>query len=546
MRTIGAGNTYTDTVTAASSAANSPYFSIQIPQTTVSAKNTGVTTPTASSLIIQGPPVAGTNQSITTIYAVNVQSGSSRFSGPLLLSRSSTATAISLLTAIATPSSYSLTLPAALPTVTGQALISDTSGNLSWGSSGAATQNSFTGANNVSSPANITGLVVSNSPTVIPVYVYVNATTKLAAVFNINAYTNASGSYSVDGISVGDNTGVTFGITSTGQITYTSGNYPGFTSLTFTWFSPYVPVASLTTSLTLSSSLTVGTNATFAMNSISGTPSSSIGNLVSVTGSTFTDTSTAASGTATAFNAVYFGAPTLRATNTAVTTSTASTVTIAGPPIASTNETISNAYSLNVQSGLAYFGGTSLFNNLSLTATQQQYIARFYLTSSWTPPTATWSYFPSQFAIANDIPPSIRASVSSTNSGATINYNNASGGLIFLPVSGRYAFNIWVTNVNGASATTNYELRFYVYSAPAWPAAGSAAKTYGVNQTAPQLVNSMQALLATTAYVSFQENGLSYVGEFPSGTLIAPLAYTNPSLTLGSIYVEARLLNALT
>lgn len=537
---------YTDVVSAASTTAANQYGTITIPQATIAAKNSNVVTSTASSLIIGGPPVGGTNQTITNPYAIFVQSGASRFNGALALAQSSTTSTVSLLAASGVMTNYSLTLPTSTPAVTGQALISDTSGNLSWGSSGAATQNSFTGANNVSSPANITGLVVSNSPTVIPVYVYVNATTKLAAVININAYMNTSGSYSVDGISVGDNTGVTFGITSAGQITYTSANYSGFTSLTFTWFSPYVPVASLTTSLTLSSSLTVGTNANFATNSISGTPSSSIGNLVSVNASIFTDTSTTASGTATAFNATYFGAPTLRAANTAVTTSTASTLTIAGPPIASTNETITNAYSLNVQAGLAYFGGTSLFNNLSVTATQQQYIARFYLTSAWTVPNSTWSYFPSQFAIANDIPPSIRASVSSTNSGATINYNNAGGGLIFLPVSGRYAFNMWVTNVNGTSATTNYELRFYVYSAPAWPAAGSAAKTYGVNQTAPQLVNSMQALLATTAYVSFQENGLSYVGEFPSGTLIAPLAYTSPSLTLGSIYVEARLLNALT
>ena len=259
----------------------------------------------------------------------------------------------------------------------------------------------------------------------------------------------------------------------------------------------------------------------------------------------WTDLVTAASGTAPSYVAEQLSAPTLNAANTGVITPMASTLLIQGPPKAGTNQTITNAYALYIQSGQAYFGGTSLFNTLPVTATPQQYIARFYLTSSFSPPSATWSYFPSQFAVANDLPPSIRASVSSTNTGATINYNPSTG-LIYLPVPGRYAFNIAILSVGGSSSTTNYEVRFNLYSAPAWPAAGSAAKSFGPGQTAATLAGTAASALATSSYVTNQENGLSYIGEFPANTLIAPLIYNSPQLTFNTIYLEARLLTAFT
>lgn len=72
---------------------------------------------------------------------------------------------------------------------------------------------------------------------------------------------------------------------------------------------------------------------------------------------TYTDSSTASSGTAT--NAVFnsFAQPTLAATNTSVTTTNAATVYIAGAPTAGANQTISNAYALWVDSGNARLDG---------------------------------------------------------------------------------------------------------------------------------------------------------------------------------------------
>ena len=94
----------------------------------------------------------------------------------------------------------------------------------------------------------------------------------------------------------------------------------------------------------------------------SGTPSVS-GEYLALTTSTFTDNNTAGSGTATsmAFNAI--AAPTLASTNVSVTTTDASTLYIGGSPIAGTNQTITNGYSLWVDSGDARLDGNLFVNS---------------------------------------------------------------------------------------------------------------------------------------------------------------------------------------
>lgn len=134
MQLLGnANSTYTDQVTAASSTAANAYYFNQIPQSILSAKNTSVTTPVASSLLIAGPPIAGTNQTITNLYPLNVASGISNFSGPLRLSLTPTTAGINLTTPSALTSSYAMTLPTSVPSVSGRPLVGDTSANLTWG-----------------------------------------------------------------------------------------------------------------------------------------------------------------------------------------------------------------------------------------------------------------------------------------------------------------------------------------------------------------------------------------------------------------------------
>lgn len=72
---------------------------------------------------------------------------------------------------------------------------------------------------------------------------------------------------------------------------------------------------------------------------------------------TYTDSSTAGSGTAT--NAVFnsFGQPTLAASNSTVTTTNAATLYIANAPVAGTNMTITNPYALWIDAGSSRFDG---------------------------------------------------------------------------------------------------------------------------------------------------------------------------------------------
>ena len=73
---------------------------------------------------------------------------------------------------------------------------------------------------------------------------------------------------------------------------------------------------------------------------------------------TYTDTSTAGSGTSASAVINSFGVPTLAATNASVTTTDAATVYIAGAPAAGTNQTLTNAYSLWVDAGAVRLDGS--------------------------------------------------------------------------------------------------------------------------------------------------------------------------------------------
>jgi hypothetical protein len=77
---------------------------------------------------------------------------------------------------------------------------------------------------------------------------------------------------------------------------------------------------------------------------------------------TYTDNTTAASGTAAHGTAVAIGNPAIAASNNSVTYTNASSLYVNGAPSAGTNVTITNPYALYVNSGNSYLGG-----NLSVT-----------------------------------------------------------------------------------------------------------------------------------------------------------------------------------
>lgn len=81
-----------------------------------------------------------------------------------------------------------------------------------------------------------------------------------------------------------------------------------------------------------------------------GTPSTT-GGIANYAASTWTDNNTAGSGTATAWVGHAFQRPTLAASNSSVTTTTAATVYIANAPLAGSNQTLTKPWALWVDAG---------------------------------------------------------------------------------------------------------------------------------------------------------------------------------------------------
>lgn len=94
----------------------------------------------------------------------------------------------------------------------------------------------------------------------------------------------------------------------------------------------------------------------FTIGSKSGAPGTN-GCLATFAASTFTDSSTAALGTATLYTGLSVRTPTLAASNAGVTTTQAATVYVEGAPIAGANETITNPYAVYVDSGKVQLDG---------------------------------------------------------------------------------------------------------------------------------------------------------------------------------------------
>ena len=91
---------------------------------------------------------------------------------------------------------------------------------------------SFAGANSVGTPTNVTGLLFAANVTSADIFlsIVITATTNLYANFHIRLI-NKSTLWDINESYLGDETGVSFTITTGGQVQYTSGTYPGFTSM---------------------------------------------------------------------------------------------------------------------------------------------------------------------------------------------------------------------------------------------------------------------------------------------------------------------------
>lgn len=363
-----------------------------------------------------------------------------------------------------------LTLPGSLPTSSGSYLVSDTSGNFSFSAGITSASTSFVGTQNVG-PVNITGLVFSTGSFEVNVTVNIIATTNLTEIFKLSGILSAGPSgWNLTTIALsGDLTNVNFSITTTGQIQYTSPSFPGFTSLTFLW-SNYISSSSIV-------NLSSGINTTVEI-----VPN--FGLFFNVNSATSTDTITATSGTLNVFNGVYIGQPTLIASNTGVTTTTASTVFIDGEPIAGANETFTNTYALKVKGKIGLDGSSSGTVSIVVPATVTNYSFNLpssngtigqSLLSGGTGSPNTWGY---------SLPTS---TVPGTFTGANNTGPNNITGLLYNGGVDDFMIHLKVTIV----ATTNLKEYFIVYgllsnnSSTGWSLTSTsvAGDTTGVNIT---------------------------------------------------------------
>ena len=255
-------------------------------------------------------------------------------------------------------------LPSAMPATNNSPLIVDSAGNISYGAPIPTADSpdnivyfTYAGANNVSTPATVNGLVFSGGTFEVTVKVDITATSNVSGAYKLQGVYNGS-TWKMIVQHWGDTTGVAFTInTVTGQILYTSPNTPGWTSTTFTWtdiVSSSVPV----------NNLTIGENIVADYVSTRGA-FMTLKNAI-----TFTDSGTALGNTLASWSAIRLNAPTLAAVNATVTTSNASTLYITDAPIAGTNQTITNAYALQVGSGVLRVDDTRQTTNVNTGALQ--------------------------------------------------------------------------------------------------------------------------------------------------------------------------------
>jgi len=214
-------------------------------------------------------------------------------------------------------------------------------------------------------------------------------------------------------------------------------------------------------------------------------------------GTTVTDSSTAASGTATSEVFHSFATPTLAATNTSVTTTDAANVYIAGGVTAGTNQTITNNYGLWNGGNTRIDGNLYLGNPAGSNSFYFNYLSTYYLDLYAT--NSTNSYL------------RIRPAGSSGNFGFSIsNYGTESK--FYMPSASA-----------GSARISNY-----IYDTIQFGAIQTTLNPNGSNFTTPYLSSGVGMLLDSKIYT------LTDSGTAASGTLASQTNYYFASITLAA------------
>ncbi|MDX1535339.1 MAG: helix-turn-helix domain-containing protein [Candidatus Spechtbacterales bacterium] len=405
--------TFTDDSTATlGTAASAVFNSFQIP--TLASSNTNVTTTDASTVYIAGAPTAGANQTITNPYALWVDAGNARFDGNIGVSVSTPSAKLDILQA--STSTTADTLRGQLITVNDTGAVASGT-DITYGSRINVTRTGATGGtiDTYGQYIDITGdNAGAGTHTATGLYVDVsnsNADNQNAAIFNGNVGIGVDPSGndfqihqgSVSNVFIGEGGTLTtddwIELKSPGsnadpqlvihennedagiEITSSSGTWDSFIRFTDdgsnVWtIGRHDPDAgpdpfkiSFNSDFGTNDYFTVLTDGNIGIGATA--PSSHLeidgditanawgteGIILDTDSATFTDDSTAGSGTAASAVFNSFQIPTLAATNSSVTTTDAATFYIAGAPTAGANQTITNPYALWVDAGSSRFDG---------------------------------------------------------------------------------------------------------------------------------------------------------------------------------------------
>ena len=310
----GGSMTITDGVTAASGTVSLvPTNQFQV--STYNAINTSVTYTNAATMYISGAPVAGTNVTITNPYSLYIYSGLARLNGGFLTTSPSLFGGTSFSN---TSSKLQISGAVTGPNTTIQGV------HLALASNG-YTDNS-TAASGTASFATVASI---------------GGQTFIASNTGVT-YTNAASLY----IAAAPIAGTNATITNSYAIYLAAGQsfFRGFYNIGNTVFG--------------GSSATTSSNAKININgAVTGANTLTNGVHLLSAQNTYTDNSTAASGTAAWVVANSFQGIIAAASNTSVTYTNAANVYIEGNPIAGTNATITNLYALYANTGNVRFGG---------------------------------------------------------------------------------------------------------------------------------------------------------------------------------------------
>jgi hypothetical protein len=390
---------YTDNATSSSGTVNDIRFNYYgIP--TLDASNSSITTSNASTMYIEGSPLQGTNQTITNKYSLFVDSGITRLDGDVQV-KSSTYSSDNDTGAIVIEggvsikqnlnvkkkldvSSYTNSSPSSsgvFISLSSSTINDDTSAsNAGEMLFNVIAQPTLTSTNVVTTSVSAT-LVLDGAPlsgtnqTITESYSLLVKDGVLKLESTEQSDSSTTGSLRVDGgVGISNNTDAT---SSFNGGTFTTAGGVGIAKKL------YVAGQSIIENTTESSSsisgsfvtaggagilknLNVGKNTHTGKDNFSGVAETGVG--LKSGGNVFTDSSTSGSGVAAIVSFNDFKISTLAATNPNVTTTEAATVYIEGEPIQGTNQTLTDSYSMIVNSGKSRFDGNVIVTDSTLSS----------------------------------------------------------------------------------------------------------------------------------------------------------------------------------